>query len=123
MKIVTIEPVAEPADFKDVRFARKDWEAAVKLGPIRNIPYGTAAENIRNSGGMYQIVTDKKVVEVEMKGLKDPVEMTKEELVMEMTAWGKPPRKQMSRKACEDFIRDLRSKAVDLISDDDEEED
>lgn len=119
MKIVTIRPVNEPKSYSGVNFTQDEWKAAAKSGAKR-VPFPTAVEAVRNSKGLYQIAPDRDPVEVEVKGLKDPDEMSKEELVQEMTMWGKPPRKQMARQTVVEFIRKLRSEAADLISDDEE---
>jgi hypothetical protein len=69
---------------------------------------------------MYRIKPEVKEVEVKLQGLKEPEEMSNEELVMEMTAFGKPPRKRMTRQASIDFIKDLRAKALEMIGDDED---
>ncbi len=126
-KYVTLEVVKEPENFSNVRFRKDDYLAAKKMGEIRNVPYGTARENIRNSAGMYRIKPEETAVQEHViKGLKDPEEMTASELMAEMTAHGKPPRKQMQRSVAVDFVKDLRAKAESMIvpdkgSEDDDE--
>lgn len=54
MKTVWIEPVAKPKAFADVTFTVEEWNAANKRGALE-VPYFTAMENIRASGGLYRI--------------------------------------------------------------------
>lgn len=122
MKMVKIRVVQEPGDFRSVRFSKTDWETAKKIAPEKVVPYNTAREAIRNSGNLYEIVHEKPKVEVELKGAKAPEEMTAEELVAEMTAFGKPPRKKMFRKDAIDFVKKLRADAAAMIADDEEED-
>lgn len=117
MKIVKIEPVPKPSNFKDLGFSAEDYKAAA-AGGVLELPYATAMENIRLSKGLYQVVPDVQEVEVKIAGLKDPEDMSKTELVMEMTSWGKPPKKQMTLSKCREFVAQLRESAVDLIVDD-----
>ncbi len=117
MKFVTIKCVDEPKDFSNVAYLKKDWEAASKLPPIR-VPYGTAVENMRNSKGMYRILPEKDPIEVEIKGVKPPDEMSNQELVQVMTSFGKPPRKKMNRRAAVEFVQKLMDDAAAMIEDD-----
>lgn len=122
MKTHTIIVVDEPKSFKDVKFTKADYDAAKKAGP-KVVPHGTAMENIRNSKGLYRIKPEPSLVqEVAIVGVKEPHEMTKAELTKELISWGKAPRKQMTRKACEEFITSLRAEAAELILDDDEDD-
>lgn len=57
MKTVWIEPVAKPKSFGDVTFTAEEWAAASKRGALE-VPYVTAIENIRASGGLYRIRPD-----------------------------------------------------------------
>lgn len=120
MKMVTIEVVVKPQSFSGLGFDAKDYAAAVKAGP-KTVPYGTGLEAIENSKGLYQFRPEKDPVEVKVIAAKDPSEMTKEELVAEMTAFGKAPQKQMPRSKCEEFIREMRVKAAEMILDDKDE--
>lgn len=117
---VRIKPVEKPASFADVKFSQKDWEAAVKQGTLK-VPYVTAKEAMRNSKGLYQIEAEKKVA-VEIKGLREPTEMTSAELVAEMTMHGKPPRKKMNRATAVKFVTELRERATQMIVEDDDAE-
>ena len=120
MKIVTIEPVAKPKSFADVKFTEKDYDAANKAGPLV-VSYGTAMENIRNSKGLYRIKPEpSQVQEVAFVGVKEPEDMTKAELVKELISWGKKPHKQMTKKKCAEFITKLRAEAAEMLLDDDE---
>lgn len=119
MKIVTIEPVAKPKSFSDVKFTEDEYKDAVKVG-AKSVPYPTAMEALQCSRGLYTIKVEREVVEVEIKAAKQPEDMTKAELIAEMTAFGKPPRKQMERKAVVEFIHKLRADAANMIMDDDE---
>lgn len=122
MKTCTIIVVDEPKSFKDVKFTQADYDAAKKAGP-KTVPHGTAMENIRNSKGLYRIKPEpSQVQEISLVGVKEPQDMTKAELVKELIAWGKAPKKQMTRKVCEDFIIKLRAEAAEMILDDDEDE-
>ncbi|WP_162947029.1 hypothetical protein [Ruegeria sp. EL01] len=120
MKIFTIIPVAKPKSFADVDFHQKEYAAALKRGPV-DVPGATAKEALVNSKGLYRIKSDEKKVEVEIKGAKEPEDMTPSELVAEMTSHGKPPRKKMARAAAVAFVRDLREKAAEMIVDDEDE--
>lgn len=120
MKFVTLIPVPEPENFSNVRFRKADWEAAVKAGPIV-VPFGTAKENIKLSGGLYKLAPEKDPVEVEIKGIKKPEEMSSAELVQTMTAFGKPPRKKMTRVAAVEFVKKLMDDAATMIGEDEEE--
>lgn len=117
MKEVTLTLVEEPVDYKTVRFAKADYDAAKKKGDIKTV-YSNAREAIRLSGGMYKIKPEEAIREIAIKGLKEPEEMTSEELVGEMTAHGKPPRKKMNRQVAIDFVRKLREEAKAMIVDD-----
>lgn len=119
MKKLTIRPVKERPE----GVSEKDFKEAHRKGEIE-VNAITAIEALKNGGGLYEIKPPAKQV-VEVKG-KEPEEMTKAELVAEMTAFGKPPRKMMSRDVAVQFVRDLRAKAEELIGDGDiepEEED
>lgn len=119
MKMVKIVPVAEPSSFSEVKFSQKEWQAAKKLG-TQTVPAVTAVEALRNSKGLYKIVDEAAAtVQVELKGLKDPEDMNSEELVAELTAHGKAPRKRMKRETAVNYVKDLRAKAVAMIIDDD----
>lgn len=122
MKYVTITPVDRPADFKSVRFSEESWTAAKKVGDVK-VPYVSARENVRNSGGLYKIKAEKEPVEVKIEGAKNPDEMSNVELAAEMAAFGKPPRKKMNRQTAIDFVRKLREEAAAFITDDDAPED
>lgn len=122
MKMLTIKPCDKPASFEDVKFTQAEWQAAVKLG-VKTVPAVTAIEAVRNSRGLYQIkVEEQETLKVELKGLADPEQMTSLELVAEMTAHGKPPRKKMQRATAIAFVKDLREKASAMIVDDDEDD-
>ena len=121
MKYVNIAACEQPKSFESVRFSQKDWEAANKLGPVR-VPFIAAKEAMKNSGGLYEIVKETETVEVTVKASKSVKEMSNEELVAEMSAFGKPPRKKMSRSSAEDFVTKLRQEAAANIVDDDEDE-
>lgn len=117
MKMMLIEPAKKPKSFESVDFTEAEWKAADKKGALR-VPFVTAAEAVQNSKGLYQMVPEKDTLEVEVKGLKDPDEMDAQEIVQELTMWGKPPQKKMPRQKAVDFIRKLRADAADLITDD-----
>jgi hypothetical protein len=119
MKMVQIKPVPQPESFTAVKFTQEDWKAANKLGTL-TVPAVTAVEALKNSKGLYKIVDEAAAtVQVEFQGLKDPEQMTSQELVAEMTSHGKPPRKRMERKTAVNYIKDLRAKAAEMIIDDD----
>lgn len=118
--LVTIKPVEKPKSFSGLKFSEKDWNEAKKNGAIK-VPRVTAMEALKNSGGLYQIEAEKKV-EVEIKGLRDPSEMSSAELVAEMTMHGKPPRKRMERATAIKFLTELREKAAQMIIEDGEED-
>lgn len=117
MKFVTIKPVDEPASFQEVKFKQADWKEAKREGEKR-VPYGVAREALRRSNGLYEIKREQaQEVEVVIKGLKSPEEMTNGELIAEMSSYGKPPRKQMTRAKAIEFVVGLREKAAELIVD------
>jgi len=119
MKMVTIQAVEKPKSFNGTKFTEAEYNAAVKAGP-KKVPYITAQSALKNSRGLYQIKVEREVVEVEIKASKQPEDMDKAELVAEMTAFGKAPRKQMARKDVVAFIHKLRAEAAEMILDDDE---
>ncbi len=121
MLMKTIVPVDKPKAFKDVDFTQEEYAAAKKKGPVE-VPVATALEALRNGKGLYRIKSDEKKVEVEIKGLKDPEDMTAAELVAEMTSHGKPPRKRIERPKAVEFVRELREKAAAFIIEEDEDE-
>tara|TARA_R110002072_G_scaffold49433_3_gene134335 strand:- start:39 stop:401 length:363 start_codon:yes stop_codon:yes gene_type:complete len=120
MKMVTILAVDKPKSFTDLGFSEAEHKAAVRVGPKR-VPYAVANEALKLSKGLYKIKPEKEPVEVEIKA-KLPDDMTAAELVAEMTAFGKPPRKQMARKDVVAFIHKLRAEAAEMIMDDDDDE-
>lgn len=92
---------------------------AKKRGNVE-CPAITAVEAVRNSKGLYQIKPEEsEASKVELVGLKDPEQMTSEELVVELTAHGKAPRKRMKRETAVNYVKELRAKAVEMIIDDD----
>jgi len=115
--MLTIIPVEKPKAFTEVEFSQEDYRAAVKAGPVV-VPAVTALEALRNSRGLYRIKSEEKPIEVQVKALKEPEDMTNQELFAEMASYGKPPHKKMTRTVAVDFVRDLRAKAADLIVDD-----
>lgn len=120
MKMVTLTLVDAPENFAEANFLKDDYLKAKKKGDLV-VSYGTAMENIKNSRGMYRIKPEPKAeVEVKLAELKDPSDMTKEELAQEMAQWGKPLKtgKPVTRSAVEKAIRLAREKAADLITDD-----
>ena len=117
MKYVTIEPVERPVSFSGSHFREQEWVDANKRGPVE-VTAVTAMEAIRNSRGLYRIRAEKQAVEVQIKGLKPVEDMTPEELMMEMTAHGKPPRKRIPRGKAVEFVKELRAAAVAMIFDD-----
>jgi|TARA_R110000796_G_scaffold172792_5_gene289791 hypothetical protein len=121
MKMVTILAVDKPKSFTDLGFSEAEHKAAVRVGPKR-VPYAVANEALKLSKGLYKIKAEKEPVEVEIKAAKQPEEMTKAELVAEMTAFGKPPRKQMQLSAVIEFVHKLRAEAAEMIMDDDDDE-
>jgi hypothetical protein len=120
MKLVTIQPVPEPKSFADVKFTQGEHKEAVKAGP-KVVPYPTAMEALANSKGLYEVKKEVRTVELEIKGMKAPEEMSNAELSMELQMHGKPLRKQLSRSKVIEFVKTLREKAADMITDDDEE--
>ncbi|MBL4898129.1 MAG: hypothetical protein JKX76_00645 [Colwellia sp.] len=117
MKLLKIVPVEKPKSFVDAKFSQRDWEAANKLG-AQTVPAVTAVEAIRNSKGLYVIKNEEQeTVKVEFKGIKDPGDMDASELVAEMTAHGKPPKKNMKRQTAVEFVKVLREKAAAFIID------
>lgn len=119
MKMVFIEAVPKPKSFADVKFMEKDWTEADKRGP-QKVPAITALEAIKNSKGLYRIKPDQEAVEKKLVSLTDPEDMTNEAIAMELTAHGKPPRKNMERKTAVKFLKELREKAAQFIIEDDE---
>ena len=118
MRMVVIEPVDKPKSFEDVKFSQAQWDKAVKTGPLL-VPYGTARENMKLSGGMYRIRPDESnVVEVKMKGVKSVEDMDGAELAAEMAAWGKPPRKAMTKTKAREFVLELREAGAKMVVDD-----
>lgn len=120
MKMLTIIPVEKPKRFEDVAFTQDEYRAAAKRGPV-TVPAPTALEALKNGKGLYRIKPEEKTIAVEIKALKEPEDMTNQELFAEMASYGKPPRKQMARKAAVEFVSKLRQEAADLIVDDEDE--
>ncbi|WP_170759988.1 hypothetical protein [Ruegeria lacuscaerulensis] len=112
MKKAIIRPVAKCPE----GVSAADHAKAKSKGEIE-VNYVTAIEALKNGKGLYELKPEPKP-QVEIVGLKEPEEMSPEELVQEMTSHGKPPRKQMSRSAAEKFVRELREKAKTFIVDD-----
>ena len=124
MADLIIAPVEKPTSFNDkaVQFSKDEWEAANKQGEIK-VPAVTAMEALKNGRGLWRIKPQDQPKEVVIKSLKEPEEMTSQELVAEMTSYGKPPRKKMNRAIAVDFVKKLRAEAAELIIDDEGDED
>ena len=118
MKMMTIEPVAKPKSFKDLKFNEVDWKKATKIGPL-SLPAGTAMENVKLSKGLYRFTAA--APEVTLKTEVNPDEMSNQQLAQVMTSFGKPPQKIMTRSKSVAFVRDLLDKAAEMIVDDEDE--
>ena len=101
MKMMKIEPVAKPKSFKDLGFSEADWKEASKVGPL-TVPAGTAMANVKLSKGLYRFVAE--VAEVKVKTEINPDEMSNQELAQTMIAFGKPPKKKMTRAKSVEFV-------------------
>lgn len=69
MREVTIKVVEKPASFEGVKFTLQDWETASKKAPALTLPAASALENVKNSKGLYEIVPEKKEIEVNVGGM------------------------------------------------------
>lgn len=113
MKKITLIPAAErPEGVSDA-----DYRAAKKKGEV-TMNAVTAIEALRLGKGLYTVKPVPKP-QVEIKA-KEPTEMTAAELAAEMTSFGKPPRKKMTRQAAIDFVKKLREDAAKFITDDED---
>lgn len=119
MKFVTLQV----AKTKPNGVTEEAFKAAKKLGEIE-CSYATAIDNVALSKGLYEIKPEEvENVEVVVQALKDPEEMSNQELYAEMASHGKPPRKKMNHKDVVKFVNDLRAKAENFIVDDEDEGD
>lgn len=114
MRKAIIRPVAKRPE----AVSAADFEAAQRKGEIE-VNYVTAVEALKNGNGLYELKPEPKP-QVEIIGLKEPEEMSNEELVQEMIIHGKRPQKKVSRPKAIEFVRSLREQAASLIGDDDE---
>ncbi len=106
---------------KDAWNALKASWAAVKESRIMSLPYVTAMENLRLSGGMYAILPDAAPVAT-ASAIRLPEEMTADELKLTALQLGVDLRKPMKKA---DLITAVRKAmdAVQLMDDDDSEGD
>lgn len=107
-KFVKVEanPAYKPKDAED----KAAFEAAKKAG-AKELPYVTAGENIRNSGGMFRIAPDQPEVEARGPNLET---MPIEDLKVMMLSLGIKTEKQMKRS---DIVTLIRTKldSVEII--------
>lgn len=101
----------------EVKFTKSEWTAAKKKGPLE-VSYRTGIQNVRLSGGLYQIVEPEP--EVVVKPTFVVADKSNEELAAIAAAYGKPIKKQMTRDALVGFIETLVAKSAELIVDDEE---
>lgn len=110
-KFVKIAPNPDyrPKDADD----RKAFDQAKKKG-AQNVAYVTATENIRNSGGMFQIVAQKApAAEIPKPKLSD---MSNEELKIMLLSLGIKTEKQMRRSEIITLI-ERKLDAVEVVDD------
>ena len=94
---------------------KEAFEAAKKKGPIKGISYVTAMENIKRSGGMYQLMTAEPKA-VPSIGLAD---MDLKQLKIMLASFGIKPEKQMRKS---DVIRLLERKLDEVEIEEDEDQ-
>ena len=110
-KMVTIEP---NPDFKASAPQKKAFDDVQKVG-AKVVPYQTALQNVKASGGMYRIKPDEQPVpQVVVPRLED---LSNDELKLMMLRTGVKTDKQMRRS---DIIKVIRTKLdeVEIIDDD-----
>lgn len=115
MKMVTLQVPEQRPD----GIPERVYTAAKKKGDI-TVSASTATENLRLGKGLYEVKPDP-LPEVTLVGMKQPEEMTSEELALEASAHGKPFRKKVSRSAAIEHVQTLRAESIKFIMDDDEE--
>jgi hypothetical protein len=93
---------------------RETMKAIKKAGPLR-LPYISALENIRSSGGMYRILPESEPVKVKVD--TDLNELSNQELKVMMLNLGVKTDKQMSKSA----IISLIEKKLDEVTITDDE--
>lgn len=94
---------------------KADFEAIKRLG-VRDYDYVTAMENIANSKGMFEIVSDQPPVEVAAPRSVDG--MSNDELKLAMLSLGIKTEKKMRR---DDMILLVKSRMKEIDVDDSEE--
>lgn len=115
MKKATLQVAPKPKSFADVKFTQADWEKAKAAGPFE-CNFVTAIENLKLSKGLYVLKEEKP--EVTIRAMISPDEMTNAELNQQMVAFGKPPRKKMSREKAVEFVKKLIAESESMIVDD-----
>lgn len=110
MNLVSIIP--DP-DFKPDAGTKLQFQAVKEKGEISGLPYPTAMENIKNSGGMYKIKAA-----ADEQAVTQPLtfeQMGNDELKVYMLRLGIEPQKQMKRSEIIKAIR-LKMDAVEVVA-------
>lgn len=95
------------------------YSAAKRAGP-KDYDYVTEMENIRNSGGMYEILTDQAPVEVPLPRSVD--DMSNDELKLAMVTLGIKTEKKMKRTDMITIVKS-RMREIDVEVDETPDED
>lgn len=120
MKIVRVGPNPGYKLPKDASSEVKAaWAAIQKAIPL-SLPYVSAMENVRNSGGMYAILPD--VVVPSASAVRMPEEMQSDELKLTALQLGIDLRKPMKKADLVAAVRKAMD-AVQFLDDDSEDED
>lgn len=131
MKIVRVGPnpayklPAKP-DAKATAEAIAAWRAleanwaAVKESRVLNLPYVTAMDNVRNSGGMYAILPEAEAPGAVAAGIKMPEDMSADELKLTALQLGINMQKPMKKAALIAAVRSAMD-AVQIIDDEEDE--
>lgn len=111
MNLVSIIP--DP-DFKPDAGTKLQFQAVKEKGEISGLPYPTAMENIKNSGGMYKI--KREANEDPPQRLLSLEDMSNEELKLWLLKVGVEPAKQMKRAEVIKSIQ-LKLDQVSIVAD------
>jgi hypothetical protein len=123
MKMVRVGPNPTyklPKDPEAAKVAKPLWEQ-IKGERPKTLPYVTAMENLRNSGGMYAILPEAAPA-TSSPGVRMPEEMTADELKLTALQLGVDLTKPMKKADLVKTVR-LAMDKVQLLVDDSEEED
>lgn len=119
VKVVRIGPTP---GFKPSKDQAEAWEKIKGQSP-KSLPYVSAMENVKLSGGMYAILPDLTAAPSVGSAIKMPEEMSRDELTLTALQLGiDMSRKQMKRAEIVKAVR-LKMSEVVLLEDDEEESD